>query len=119
MRFETALVVDDEAGSRAVLRHVLELSGIRVTEAPGPRMGLARARAELPDLVVTDIRMPEASGIELATRIRSDPRLADAAIVAVTHHPADADRAEAGVFDLVLRKPISVAHLRAWLRAAD
>ncbi|MEJ2205275.1 MAG: response regulator [Gemmatimonadota bacterium] len=115
MRFDTALVVDDEPATRAVLRHILELSGLRVFEAENVRDGLARAHSEAPDLVLTDIRMPGTSGAEMASRMRQDPELAETTIVAVTYHPEDVRR-KAHLFDLVMPKPVSVSHLRAWLR---
>lgn len=117
MRFELALVVDDEPGSRSVLRHVLELGGLEVAEAPDGRRGLEMARSLEPDLVVTDIRMPGLTGRQLAGRIRSEPALSEVAVVAVTRHPEDARNERDGLFDLVLRKPLSATRLWRWLQS--
>lgn len=118
MRFDDALVVDDEAASRAVLRHVLEVGGLEVSEAADGRRGLALARERAPDLVVTDIRMPGLSGTEMAARIRKDPSLAHAALVAVTRHPEDArNGGDDSLFDLVLRKPVAVQRFWRWLQS--
>jgi len=65
----TVLVVEDEASVRRLTCRTLESAGFRVLEAEGGREGLRLAEGALLDLVVTDIVMPEMSGIELADRI--------------------------------------------------
>lgn len=117
MRFETALVVDDEPVSREILRHILEIAGLDVTEAPNGQVGLALALEETPDLVVTDLRMPGMNGVELASRLRKSQGLEGVSVVAVTRTPEDA--AELRLFDLVLQKPVSTARLRAWVEGRD
>ena len=112
MRFRHALVVDDEPASRAVLQHILELGGLSVDAVASGRAGLERIREDHPDLVVTDIRMPGLTGVEMATRVHEDEG-EDPVLVAVTRHPEDV--AGTDVFDLVLRKPVSPSRLLAWL----
>ncbi|HSM06266.1 MAG TPA: response regulator [Longimicrobiales bacterium] len=112
MRFRRALVVDDEPGSRAVLKHILELGGLLVDAVSNGRAGLKRIREDHPDLVVTDIRMPGITGVEMATRVHEDEG-DHPVMVAVTRHPEDVEGKE--VFDLVLRKPVSPARFLAWL----
>lgn len=112
MRFRRALVVDDEPGSRAVLKHILELGGLLVDAVSNGRAGLERIREDHPDLVVTDIRMPGITGVEMATRVHEDEG-DDPVMVAVTRHPEDVEGTD--VFDLVLRKPVSPARFLAWL----
>lgn len=115
MRFRTAVVVDDEAGSRAVIRHVLELSGLEVVVAEDGDSGLALIREASPDLVVTDIRMPGPSGVEMVRQLRQDPG-EQPVVVAVTSHPQDVQAD--GLFALVMRKPVSAARLLEWLDVA-
>ena len=120
MRSERALVVDDEPVSRAVLRHVLEVSGWEVEEASDGREGLEVARRSLPDLVLTDLRMPELSGRALAGRIREEPALSHVILIAVTRHPEEAKGPDGeGPFDLVLPKPLPAARLWDWLQSRD
>lgn len=65
----TILIVDDEPEVRAVVAEFLEDFGYRVLQAEGGTQALRRL-AENPtvQLLITDIRMPEMSGIELAER---------------------------------------------------
>jgi CheY-like chemotaxis protein len=88
------LVVDDSAVVRRMLGLILEREGHEVSFAVDGQQGL-RATAELhPDLVITDLEMPELDGIELVRRLRADPALAAIPIVLLTasgeeaHHRA-------------------------------
>jgi two-component system response regulator MprA len=116
MRFDRALVVDDEPGSRAVLKHILELGGLSVEAVSSGRAALERIRAHHPDLVVTDIRMPGITGVQMAIRVREEGGEVPT-LVAVTRHPEDVT--DPDVFALVLRKPVSPSRLLAWLRDGD
>jgi len=59
------LIIDDEDSIRRLLRSVLETEGYEVTDAPNGRMGLEQYRRRPADLVITDIIMPELSGLDL------------------------------------------------------
>jgi two-component system nitrogen regulation response regulator NtrX len=65
-----ALVVDDRVESRELVAGDLVEAGFRVVEAEDGRDGWRQFRRNEPDLVVTDLRMPGADGIELLRRIR-------------------------------------------------
>jgi DNA-binding NtrC family response regulator len=65
------LVVDDRAEARALVANDLVEAGFHVSEARDGAEGWRCFRRESPDLVVTDLRMPKADGIELLGRIRS------------------------------------------------
>jgi DNA-binding NtrC family response regulator len=68
------LVIDDEPGIRAVLQAVLTRGGHTVLSANDGAIGLAAFIADRPDLVITDIIMPEKEGIETIRAIRKlDP----------------------------------------------
>src|SRR5262249_18351268 len=72
---ETILLVEDEAGVRAIVRATLERSGYRVFEAAGPEGAkeIWRTRARGIDLLVTDLVMPgRVSGEQLANQLRAD-----------------------------------------------
>lgn len=69
-----ALVVDDEAVTRRTLREELVLRGFLVVEAAGGDEAWERFRKELPDLVVTDLRMPLGDGVALVRRIRREAK---------------------------------------------
>jgi PAS domain S-box-containing protein len=64
-----ALVVDDDADSRRLVRQTLEADGWSVTEARDGREGLARVADDPPDLVVLDLMMPEVDGFGFAEEL--------------------------------------------------
>jgi CheY-like chemotaxis protein len=66
------LIVDDDINARALCSINLVLEGVEVLEAEDGHHGLARAREEQPDLVVTDIAMPGLDGFALAEALRND-----------------------------------------------
>lgn len=67
---QTILIIDDDAFSRSTLRLVLEEEGYRVVCAEDGRRGLAMFSLVRPDLVITDIIMPEKEGLETIGEIR-------------------------------------------------
>jgi two-component system cell cycle sensor histidine kinase/response regulator CckA len=70
----TLLIVDDtEANRYAVARH-LRAHGFEVHETGTGQEALAFVAQQVPDMVVLDIRLPDISGLELARRLRGDPR---------------------------------------------
>jgi len=66
------LIVDDEDLVRWTARQILELSGHEVGEANNGRQGVQMCRQMTPDLVITDIIMPEQEGIETITQLRAE-----------------------------------------------
>src|SRR5665213_3539391 len=75
------LVVDDDFNSRALCSLNLLLEGLEVLEAEDGKRGLARARLESPDLVVTDVAMPGLNGFELAEALRRDESTAQIPLI--------------------------------------
>jgi CheY-like chemotaxis protein len=75
------LVVDDDSNTRALCSINLILEGLEVLEAEDGRRGLARARLETPDLVVTDVAMPGLNGFELAEALRRDESTAQIPLI--------------------------------------
>ena len=65
MTIARILITDDEESIRALLRTTLEGAGHEVTGASNGRIGLALYRFRPPDLVITDILMPEMNGVDM------------------------------------------------------
>jgi two-component system, cell cycle sensor histidine kinase and response regulator CckA len=61
----TVLIVDDEAGFRALIRDVLEDAGYQVLEAPDGKQAIAVRSDRSIDVLITDLAMPEMEGIEV------------------------------------------------------
>jgi PAS domain S-box-containing protein len=99
------LLVDDDREARLMVRAVLQQAGAHVTPVDSAARALASLRESLPDLVVTDIAMPEMDGYALTREIRQDPRYAGLKIVALSAFPAR-HRAAHAEFDEYLSKPI-------------
>ncbi|HXG68139.1 MAG TPA: response regulator [Blastocatellia bacterium] len=102
------LVVDDNPDGLELLEALLTLEGFAVVSAEGGRQALNLARTELPQLIITDIRMPGLNGIELIRLLRNLPEFATRPIIALTANvEAKSDAAEAGA-NSVLIKPVLV-----------
>ena len=117
MRALTAIVIDDERSLRTFLAKVLRGAGMQVFEAESATAALAMAQTTSPDLVVTDIGMPDVDGIELCRRLRAQPEFKDLRIVVVSGNASTqgAEAIAAGC-DAVLAKPCSPATLLKTIR---
>lgn len=78
---KSALVVDDLPGYRGFLCKFLGMHGFAPVEAAGGEEGLARARAEKPDLIFMDWCLPGRSGTEVVRSLRLEPGLASIPVV--------------------------------------
>ena len=68
------LVIDDEQGILETLRILLKNEGFDVTTAQGGKAGLEQLKGSAPDIVLTDVKMPGVTGIEILSAVRSqDP----------------------------------------------
>jgi CheY-like chemotaxis protein len=103
------LVVDDDPSIRFLLRLIFEAAGYSVSEAPHGRAALIRIKMRLPDVVVTDMKMPVMDGGALIEHLRSDPESADIPIVAVTGERARPEPAAKA--NVILAKPFLQATL--------
>jgi DNA-binding NarL/FixJ family response regulator len=112
------LVVDDEPNLLRAVAACLRGEGFDVVTARGGAEALVRVAEGVPDLVVSDIRMPGVDGYQLARQLRSSPRTALVPVVFLTAKDETADRIEgfrAGV-DAYLAKPFEPDELVAVIR---
>ena len=113
----TVLLVDDNPDIRAYVRSVLA-PGYRIVEAADGRQGLERARADLPDLIVADVMMPELDGLAMGRALKSDP-MTDAIPVLLLTAKAEAEDRVRGLevgADAYLVKPFDPNVLEAQVR---
>ncbi|HEU5211461.1 MAG TPA: response regulator [Gaiellaceae bacterium] len=119
MANELILIVDDNEQNRRLARDVLQFAGFRTLEAAGGVEGLSLAVEHRPDLVLTDIRMPDIDGTEVLRRLREDERTSAIRVVALTSSAMKGDRERflADGFDGYLEKPIRVREFPDQVRA--
>jgi two-component system phosphate regulon response regulator PhoB len=107
------LVVEDEADLRDLLEYNLKGAGFEVLVASDAATGLALARAQQPELVILDIMLPDASGLDLCRTLKSGPQTREIQVVMVTAKGEEIDRVvgfELGADDYVV-KPFSTREL--------
>jgi DNA-binding response OmpR family regulator len=111
------LLVEDEPLWRRVLERRLIAAGHEVICAENGRAALRRLAlsARLPDLVLTDLCMPEASGFELCAALRADPRAAALPIVVMSALDTPARRASVAANHVTqfLVKPLAAGEVLA------
>ena len=116
---EKILIVDDEPGLRQMLGFALTGAGFacsEVADAEKAEMAIAR---ETPDLVLLDWMLPGVSGVDLARRLKRDPRTRVLPIIMLTARGEEGDKVralEVGADDYVT-KPFSMAELISRVRA--
>jgi two-component system CheB/CheR fusion protein len=108
------LVVEDNRDAAASMRMLLEYLGHSVRVAHDGATALEAARAEAPELILIDIGLPDMDGYELARRMREEPALQSAYLVALTGYAGEKDRqrARAAGFARHLVKPVAFETLR-------
>ncbi len=105
------LIVDDNSAAAEMLAMLLQkLGDHRVDTAADGHSGLARIRADHPDLVLLDIGLPGMDGYQVARAVREHPELDDVLLVAMTGYdrPEDRRRSKEAGFDEHLVKPVSL-----------
>lgn len=91
----TILIVEDNRRSMLLIRDLLEIHGFRTLEAFDGEEGIARAKAERPDLILMDIQLPGMDGLTATRLLRQDPVTAGIPVVALTAHAMKGDRERA------------------------
>jgi DNA-binding response OmpR family regulator len=108
------LVADDEEDIRALVAFRLERAGYEVITAADGEEALTLTTNRLPDLVVLDMMMPKATGLEVTRSLREHDETKDIPVILLTARAQEADVArgyEAGVDDYV-KKPFSPQDLQ-------
>ena len=108
----TILVVEDDEDIRKYIRKELE-SRYQVEEAVNGALGLSKAKKILPDLVITDVMMPEMTGTELCKRLKTDAETCHIPVIILTAQ-SDLEHRIEGLetgADSYIPKPFNVKHL--------
>jgi twitching motility two-component system response regulator PilH len=88
----TILVVDDTPSTRELICDYLRKGGYQVIEAHNGKEALEKATDSKPDIVVTDVVMPEMNGFELCRSLKKNPDTQNLRIVVCTSKNQDIDR---------------------------
>jgi len=109
----TILYIEDDAASRSLVERTLRHAGYRVLVAERGLEGIDLARREEPDLILTDINLPDLTGREITTMLRSEIRFQRTPIVALTAQVLRDQREMAMAAGLTgyLTKPLDVEAL--------
>lgn len=116
------LIVEDETDLRNTLKFNFKEQGYKVSTAANGRVGLEKARAKKPDLIILDLMLPEMDGLTVMRALRQE---SDVPVLMLTARSSEIDKIvglENGADDY-LTKPFSLgellARMRALLRRAD
>jgi CheY-like chemotaxis protein len=114
------LIVEDHADSADALRQALEAEGARAWLAVDGLEALERLARGVPDVVLSDVRMPRLDGLGLVARIRRDARWGHLAVVALTAYntPDDVRATRDAGFDGHVTKPVDFDLLTGTVRRA-
>jgi two-component system KDP operon response regulator KdpE len=111
------LVVDDEAQITRVLKTSLSSQGYGIRTAAGGEEALQQMKDWPPDLIVTDLRMPNMDGLELCRHVRTQSRVPIIVLSVKGEEAIKVEALDAGADDYVT-KPFSINELLARIRAA-
>ena len=101
------LIVEDSADAREMLATLFHMEGYCVATAEDGMQGLMQASADNPDLILTDINMPNIDGTEMIKRLRAKPASCRVPIVVMTAYGDEvAGRAVESGADRAQTKPV-------------
>ncbi|MCY1015201.1 MULTISPECIES: response regulator [Pyxidicoccus] len=112
------LIVEDTKTITNLLQVYLMGWGLEFFDAPNGALGLTRARDLKPDLIISDVQMPEMDGFALCAAVRADPNLHGTPFMMLTSLKDDASRQKGKLVgaSAFLNKPVSVDDLRSKVR---
>lgn len=107
----SVVVVEDHDDSRDFLVAALQVLGARVIGAASAAHALRYMKAVRPNVLVTDLSMPDQDGFALLQELRSSPHLKDVPAIAITAHGDLRGKADRSGFQWFMRKPIDAMEL--------
>jgi two-component system cell cycle response regulator DivK len=118
MSVKTILYVEDNEFNLKIVRQLLSRTSYRLIEAMDGEMGVARARSELPDLILMDVQLPKLSGLDATRQLRADPLTVGIPIIVITSFAlsGDHEKAKAAGASAYLAKPYSPRALLEMIR---
>lgn len=110
LRRRTILIVEDNVLNMKLFNDLLVANGYDTLQSRDGVEALALARRHRPDLILMDIQLPEASGLEVTQWLKQDRNLCTIPIVAITAFAmkGDEEKIRGGGCEAYIAKPISV-----------
>ena len=97
LNLKKILLIDDDDANRLLIQTILRDSGFTLSVAADGTEGWAKAQAELPFLIISDIQMPGMSGLQLLMKLKADERTKNAGVILVTAHRSDSQQISQGL----------------------
>jgi len=111
------LVVEDSRTQAEFIRYVLEAEGYEVTLTADGTEAMKRMAIDMPDIVLSDIMMPEMDGYELCRRIKQQYPDVPVILVTTLFDPADVLKGLASGADSFIVKPVNPEHVRSQIES--
>lgn len=118
MHGKHVVLIEDEPNIAEAIRFMLSRDGARVTHLASGAGAVAVLTAELPDVLVLDLMLPDCSGLDILAELRANPALAVLPVLMLTARGQSRDReaAERAGASAFLAKPFANADLMAAVR---
>lgn len=112
------LIAEDNPDARELLDIILKEEGFEVISAEDGQIAIEAAKSRRPDLIITDIQMPNLDGIDLIKALRCQPELANVPVLVITANNSGIikDAIEAGA-SAAASKPVEIDALIALIRS--
>ncbi|MCK4663270.1 MAG: response regulator [Bacteroidales bacterium] len=109
----TVLIADDVENNREYLKAIFRDTQIQIIEAEDGKQALEIIKETIPDLIITDIKMPVIDGFELLTKLKNNVKLKDIPVIAVSASAMKEEKDEIlkSGFNSLLIKPIQIDEL--------
>jgi len=113
LRKSKLLIADDIEANRNLLISFLHDQDVEIVEAENGKTAIDMAQRHMPDIILMDIKMPIMDGIEATRKIKSDEKLKNIPIIALTASSIAGDDAQSKeeLFDFYLTKPVKLIML--------
>jgi CheY-like chemotaxis protein len=121
-RLEKILIIEDRKEVLEVQEEIFRQQGFEVIIADDGITGLTKAKEFKPNLILTDIRFPDISGIEICYYLKQDPELKNIPVIVSSASDMEEEEVYQAGADLFLLKPVSaqklLTHVQSLLQKA-
>ncbi len=114
------LIIDDEEKLRTLLARIISIEGFEVLQAPNAKAGLKKLETESVDIVISDVKLPDANGVELVQTIKEKYKTVEVILLTAYGNIPDGVQAiKNGAFDYITKGDDNNKILPMLSRAAE